>query len=129
MGCPQCSPQPSSRGVSAPDLQLASHQGKTESFPSIITLPTATGSLGKQKICHSSQKSMATWAGHHKHNPSAELSVWNNLKSLRVVTPLEGWVGPFPPTKAPGYFPVLVESLTLGIQRKIQCTDTIEMLV
>lgn len=29
MGCPQCSPQPISRGVTAPNLQLASHQGKT----------------------------------------------------------------------------------------------------
>lgn len=34
---------------------------ENEPFPRINSLLTATGSLGKQRIYHSSQKSMATW--------------------------------------------------------------------
>lgn len=128
MGCPQCSPQPISRWLSAPDQQLASHQGK-QSLPCIITLAIATGSSGKQKIHHAA--SFHGNLGLPTMNitlPQSSL-VSSNLKSLRVVSPLEGRGRTLPSFKAFRYFPVLVESLTLKIQRETQCTGMIEMLI
>lgn len=49
-GVPPVLPSACQQKGSAPDLQLASHQGKTKSVLCTITLPAATGPLGKQKI-------------------------------------------------------------------------------
>lgn len=100
MGSPQCSPQSVSRGfLPRPAACFPPRENSlchVSSHWPLLQVPQ-----WNRKSITASRNPWQPGLAYHKHNSSPELSVWSNLKSPRVVSPLEGWGRTLPTHQGP----------------------------